>query len=81
MTALTAKLKYVLPILLFLAPVFGLAQTESTTAAFESTKAFGITFESLYRGLIGMIFIIGICFLLSSNRKQIDWKLVGIGLA
>ncbi|WP_431472273.1 Na+ dependent nucleoside transporter [Nonlabens sp. SCSIO 43208] len=81
MTALTAKLKYVLPILLFLTPVFGLAQTESTTAAFESTKAFGITFESLYRGLIGMIFIIGICFLLSSNRKQIDWKLVGIGLA
>ena len=32
------------------------------------------------RGLIGIISIIGICYLLSSNRKKISWKLVITGL-
>ncbi len=32
------------------------------------------------RAAIGLIFIVGIAFLLSGNRKKIDWRLVGIGL-
>ena len=40
----------------------------------------GMSFESLFRGLIGMIVLIILAYLLSNNRKQISWKLVIIGL-
>ncbi len=36
--------------------------------------------ENFLRGLLGMSALIGICYLLSNNRKGIDWKLVGVGL-
>jgi concentrative nucleoside transporter, CNT family len=32
------------------------------------------------RAVIGLLFIVGIAYLLSGNRKKIDWRLVGIGL-
>lgn len=32
------------------------------------------------RGLVGIIVIVGFATLFSSNRKSIDWKLVGIGI-
>ncbi|HMP30093.1 MAG TPA: nucleoside transporter C-terminal domain-containing protein [Saprospiraceae bacterium] len=32
------------------------------------------------RGLLGIILLLGIAFLLSSNKKAISWKLVGIGM-
>lgn len=32
------------------------------------------------RGLLGLLFIVGVAFLLSGNKKSIDWRLVGIGL-
>jgi CNT family concentrative nucleoside transporter len=41
----------------------------------------GFTFTSFWRGLLGMISLILIAFLFSSNRKAINWKTVGIGLA
>ena len=41
----------------------------------------GFTFNSLWRGAIGMVSLIFIAFLFSSNRKGINWKTVGIGLA
>jgi CNT family concentrative nucleoside transporter len=40
----------------------------------------GMSFESLFRGLIGMLVLIILAYLLSNNRKQISWKLVTIGL-
>ena len=40
----------------------------------------GMSFESLFRGLIGMIVLIILAYLLSNNKKQISWKLVTIGL-
>ena len=40
----------------------------------------GMSFESLFRGLIGMLVLIILAYLLSNNRKQISWKLVSIGL-
>ena len=40
-----------------------------------------VTFESTYRGLIGIAFILGIGFLFSANRKKIDWRLVVIGIS
>jgi concentrative nucleoside transporter, CNT family len=36
--------------------------------------------ENLGRGILGMAFLIGVCYALSNNRRAIDWKLVGIGL-
>lgn len=40
----------------------------------------GFSLHSLWRGILGMISLIFISFLLSSNRKAINWKTVGIGL-
>ncbi len=34
----------------------------------------------IIRGLVGMIFLIGVAYLFSTNRKAIDWKLVASGL-
>ncbi|QTE23886.1 NupC/NupG family nucleoside CNT transporter [Polaribacter cellanae] len=41
----------------------------------------GFTFSSLWRGVLGMFVLIVVSFLFSSNKKAIDWKKVGIGLA
>ncbi|WP_335964623.1 nucleoside transporter C-terminal domain-containing protein [Galbibacter sp. PAP.153] len=41
----------------------------------------GFSFESLWRGVLGMLSLLFIAFLCSSNRKAINWKTVGIGLA
>jgi len=41
----------------------------------------GISFNSIWRGVLGMISLIVIAFLFSSNKKAINWKTVGIGLA
>jgi CNT family concentrative nucleoside transporter len=35
---------------------------------------------SLLRGTFGIIVLVAICYLLSSSRKNIDWKLVGMGM-
>ena len=40
----------------------------------------GISITSIYRGLIGVTSIIAIAYMLSSNRKMIDWKTIMIGL-
>ncbi|MDX1272056.1 Na+ dependent nucleoside transporter N-terminal domain-containing protein, partial [Bizionia paragorgiae] len=40
----------------------------------------GFSFTSLWRGAVGMVSLIFIAFLFSSNRKAIDWKIVGFGL-
>jgi concentrative nucleoside transporter, CNT family len=36
--------------------------------------------ENISRGALGMFFLILVCFLLSNNRRAINWKLVGIGV-
>ncbi len=36
--------------------------------------------ESIGRGLLGIVFLVGVCYLFSKNRKSIDWKLVISGL-
>lgn len=41
----------------------------------------GFSFTSLWRGALGMIVLLIIAFLFSSNRRAIDWKTVGLGLA
>jgi len=41
----------------------------------------GFSGNSLWRGILGMFALVLIAFLFSSNRKAINWKTVGIGLA
>lgn len=38
-------------------------------------------FISILRGILGIVILLGICYALSSNRRNINWRLVGIGLA
>ncbi len=41
----------------------------------------GFSFLNLLRGMLGMAVVIGIAYLLSSDRKAISWRIVGIGLS
>jgi concentrative nucleoside transporter, CNT family len=36
--------------------------------------------ENIGRGTLGMIFLLLVCYLLSNNKKAINWRLVGIGI-
>ncbi len=36
--------------------------------------------ENLGRGVLGMFFLLLVCWLFSNNRKAINWKLVGLGI-
>ncbi|MFN5055036.1 MAG: NupC/NupG family nucleoside CNT transporter [Bacteroidota bacterium] len=36
--------------------------------------------ENLSRGLLGMLFLVGLCYVLSNNRKAINWRLVSMGI-
>ena len=36
--------------------------------------------ENISRGTLGMIFLILVCYLLSNNKRAINWKLVGMGI-
>ncbi len=40
----------------------------------------GFSFNSLWRGVLGMASLIFIAYLFSNNKKAINWKVVGIGL-
>ncbi len=40
----------------------------------------GISMTSITRGIIGMVALIAIAYIFSSDRKSISWKVVGIGL-
>ena len=40
----------------------------------------GFTITSLWRGILGMVVLLFISFLFSSNRRAINWKTVGIGI-
>ncbi|MGK0412193.1 MAG: CNT family concentrative nucleoside transporter [Polaribacter sp.] len=54
---------------------------EVVSALTEIIPSQGFSLNSLWRGALGMFALILIAFLFSSNRKAIDWKKVGIGLA
>ena len=40
----------------------------------------GFSLNSLLRGILGMVALLGIAYIFSSNRKAINWKTIGIGL-
>ncbi|WP_246147060.1 NupC/NupG family nucleoside CNT transporter [Seonamhaeicola marinus] len=54
---------------------------DSSEKSIEIIASQGFSMNSLWRGALGMISLVFIAFLFSSNRKAINWKIVGIGLA
>ena len=56
-----------------------LKDSEETETIIIPSQGFSI--DSLWRGVLGMITLIFVAFLFSSNRKAINWKIVGVGLA
>ena len=60
--------------LFFLSPAISNAQP---THFIESQ---GFTIEGLWRGALGMVAILLIAYLFSSNRRAVNWRTVGIGL-
>ena len=68
-------------LLAIVAIFFGLTSTfaQETTSSIIPSQGFSIS--SLLRGALGMIVLLVISYLLSKNRKAINWRTVGIGLA
>ena len=56
-----------------------LSEHASDHAAFIGNEGFSL--NSLWRGILGMAALIFISFIFSANRKAINWKTAGIGLA
>lgn len=60
-------------------------QTETSASSSllltDAEKGTGITFIAILRGLFGLLVLLFVAYLLSSNRKAISWKVVGIGLS
>ncbi|MEN8185823.1 MAG: nucleoside transporter C-terminal domain-containing protein [Bacteroidota bacterium] len=69
--------KYLLITLAFLSSFS--SQAQETTQQILPSQGFSI--NSLWRGVLGMIVLLIIAYIFSSNRKHIDWKTVGIGLS
>ena len=44
-------------------------------------KSQGISFTSIWKGILGMISLLIIAYLFSSNKKAINWKTVSLGIA
>lgn len=68
--------KLLLVMLFFASPFLSIAQQGA-----EVIPSQGFSIHSLWRGVLGMITLIAIAYLFSNNRKAINWKTVGIGLA
>ncbi len=64
-----------------LAAVFASFITNAQTSTTPIIPSEGLTFTSFYRGVIGMISLLVIAYLFSSNRKKINWKTIAIGLS
>ncbi len=53
-------------------------KTETTA---QLIKSEGISFTSIWRGILGMLSLLGIAYIFSANKKAINWKTVGLGIA
>ena len=46
----------------------------------ELIQSQGVSLESLVRGIMGIIFLLLISYVFSTNRKAINWKTIGLSL-
>ena len=49
-------------------------ETNPSSILLNGTETAGISFQSILRGILGIIILLAIAWALSSNRKQIQWK-------
>lgn len=73
-------MKKILVIIFCFISVSMFSQT-GTEVVTEIIPSQGFSLNNLWRGVLGMISLLVIAFLFSSNKKKIDWKTVGIGLS
>lgn len=76
-------MKKILPLLLLLllaSTQLSGAQPVSFIMASIVPASSGFSLSSLFKGLLGMIVILSIAWIMSSNRKAISWKVVATGL-
>ncbi|OBX25636.1 CNT family concentrative nucleoside transporter [Gelidibacter algens] len=64
---------------IFSTPKETLVVTEAATSGIIPSQGFSMS--SLLRGALGMFVLLLLSFLLSHNRKAINWKTIGFGLA
>jgi CNT family concentrative nucleoside transporter len=62
-----------------LLPENAIAQIGDASQTAEPLQGFNA--GSLMRGMLGMVVLVAIAWLFSTNRKAISWRIVGIGLA
>ena len=74
------KKKYWILLIAFFVIFPTFSQETVTNTSEEILPSQGFSLSSLFRGILGMITLVGIAFLFSANRKAINWKTVGIGL-
>ncbi|NAS29391.1 Na+ dependent nucleoside transporter [Flavobacteriaceae bacterium R38] len=74
------KIFFCLFTLLFISTSVLAQDTENTSNLSQIIPSQGFSFNSLWRGILGMTVLILISFIFSSNRKAINWKTVGLGL-
>ena len=54
--------------------------TQSTANILDMQRSEGFSLTTILRGLLGMLSLIAIAFIVSSNRRAIDLKVIGTGL-
>lgn len=57
------------------------SSSDKTNIALDPDQGLGFTLNGLLRGILGITFLLSICYVLSSNRRKINWRLVASGLA
>ncbi|WP_066630122.1 NupC/NupG family nucleoside CNT transporter [Labilibacter marinus] len=72
-------IKKAVPIIAML--LLAIAQPSFADSAIDTSQSSGISAISIIRGIIGMCVLIGIAWVFSSNRKAINWKVVGVGIS
>jgi len=66
--------------LIIVAILFSTTASSQNIDSNEIIQSSGFTINTLIRGMIGMAFLIFVSFLLSNNKKAINWKTAGFGL-
>ena len=69
--------KLLLTIILF----FSYISTQAQETANQIIPNQGFSITTLWKGILGMIVLLFVAYLFSSNRKNINWKTVGVGLS
>ena len=63
------------------AEITNVTENTKSNLSLNRERDVAINLKNILRGILGMVFLLLVCYLLSSNRKKIDWKLVAMGLA